>query len=114
MDNTRKKKTAVKCSFVDYLNDEYHRNCKEEINHFLDFSDQDQVIHKWRAGLILSDMSIKTICHYHKYKFGGFKKQFTKCCNAFDKHKKKVKGGHLLTLEIASKLQSDGFNVVPG
>ena len=58
---------------------------------------------------------ISTICKYHTYKFGdGFKKQFTKCCNLFGNHVKNVKGGHLVTYEIAYQLKSKGVHVVPG
>ena len=53
-----------------------------------------------------SDPAVSTVCNYHKYKFGdGFKKQFTKCCNIYEKHAKKVKGGHVMTFEIATHLK---------
>ena len=64
---------------------------------------------------MLSDLSIKTICRYHELKFGDtFKKQFTKCCNVFGKHKKKVNGGHVVTLDIAIQLKNENKDVVPG
>lgn len=117
MDNTRKRKAddaSENCSFGDSLKEECHKNFKPEIKCFLSFSEQEQVVFKWRAGLIVSDLSIKTICHYHKYKFrDSFKKQFTKCCNVYGKHSKKVKGGHPVTLDMAMQLKNENKDVVP-
>ena len=117
MYTSKKRKAPEKCSFGDDLIDECHKNkFGDELVNFLDFTDQDQITYKWRAGILISDTSMKTICHYHEYKFGddGFKKQFNKCCNVYNTHKKKVKGGHTVSLELATNLQNDGFNITPG
>ena len=41
------------------------------------------------------------------------KKQFTKCCDVFEKHKKNEKGGHVLNLDMAMDLKNKN-GVVPG
>ena len=104
---------VAECCFGCYLKENCHRNFKPENTSFLNLPEQNL---KWRAGLINETGSaISTICKYHTYKFGdGFKKQFTKCCNLFGNHVNKVKGGHLVTYEIAYQLKSKGVHVVPG
>ena len=54
---------------------------------------------------MVSDTPVTTICDYHEYKFGDkFLSKFKSvcvCANIFSKHlklKKKVKGGHAITL----------------
>ena len=97
-----------KCSFGAYLHKDCHRNFKSEIVPLLNFSEQDQILFQWRSGFNQSDPSASTICNYHKYKFGdGLEKQLTKCCNTY-KTCKKVKGGHLVTFEIAVLLKKQG------
>ena len=61
---------------------------------------------------MVPDTPVTTICDYHEYKFGDkFLSKFKSvcvCANIFSKHlklKKKVKGGHAITLQIAKKLQ---------
>ena len=107
---------SEKCSFGDNLNDGCHKKMKTGLQCFENLSDKDQSIYKWRAGIINSDVSITSICHYHEYKFGEyFKTQFNKCCNIYNKHsKKKVKGGHVISLEMAIKLKNNNYDVVPG
>ena len=79
-----------KCSFGVYLHEDCQRNFKYEIVPLLNFSEQDQIVCQWRSGYNQSDSAASTISNYHKYKFGdGFKKQFTKCCNIYEKHVKK-------------------------
>ena len=41
-------------------------------------------------------------------------RQFTKCCNVFGKHTKKVKGGHVVTVDIATELRNKNIEVIPG
>ena len=64
---------------------------------------------------MVSDVSVKTICRFHEYKFGdSLQKQFTKCCDVLEKHKKKVKGGHVMNLDMAMDLKIKNYDVVPG
>ena len=74
----------------------------------------DQYTIKWRAGI--GDCISNEICYYHIYKFDEyFKLQYTKCCNLFQKHhRRKVKGGQVITLKMAEKLREKYFSVVPG
>ena len=81
-----------KCSFGVYLHEDCHKNFKSEIIPLLNFYKQDQIVFQWKSGFSQNDPAASTICNYHKYKFGdGYKKQFTKCCNIYEKHVKKSK-----------------------
>ena len=116
MDATRKRKASDQCSFGDYIGDGCHNNKFAEGSvDFCSLTEEMQISYKWRAGILVSDTSLKTICHYHYHKFGdGFSKQNTKCCNVFNTHKKKVKGGHIVTLQLAMALKSNGLDATPG
>lgn len=79
-----------KCHFGVCLNDDFHRNFKYDIVRLLNFSEQDHIVFQWRSRFNKKDLAASLICNYHKYKFGdGFKKQFTKCCNMYEKHVQK-------------------------
>ena len=104
-----------KCSFGKHLQEDCHKNFKYEIIPLQIFAEKDQSLFNWRSGYKHNDTTAPTICNYHKYKFGdGFQKQFTKCSNIFEKHTKKVKGGHLVSLELATDLKNKGKHVIPG
>ena len=78
------------CSFGVYLHKDCYRNFKSKIVPLLNFSEQNQIVFQERSGFNQSDSAASTICNYHKYKFGdGFKKQFRKCCNIYEKNVKK-------------------------
>ena len=48
-------------------------------------------------------------------KYGAvFERNQDKCCNAFNTHKKKVKGDRIISLDTAKHLESKSFGVVPG
>ena len=104
-----------KCRFGELQEEECHRNVKPEIKCFQSLTVEDQIVLKWRAGLSECESSIETICRSHKWYFAEqFKRQFTKCCNAFGKHTKKVKGGHVVTVDIATELRNKNIEVIPG
>jgi len=74
----------------------------------------------WWAG-IGEDIANKQellICAHHKEVFhSAFEKKFPKCCNIYGKHRKRrkaVKGGHIITLNLAKKLRLEGHKVCPG
>ena len=67
---------------------------KVELNDFEILLEEEQDLVLWRAELKDKADSIKSICLHHKHLFLGsaFTKKFTKCCNIFGNHSKKVKG----------------------
>lgn len=84
-----------------------------------DFEEEFQQTLLWRAGLKEVDGKKELmICSHHKELYGSaFEKKFQKCCNIYGKHtrgKKAVKGGHVITLELAMKLKREGQDVCPG
>ena len=72
----------------------------------------------WRCGLsdhVFAAQDV-TICFHHEQVYGRvFERRVPeKCCDIFNTHKKKAKGHHVITLEIAKKLKGDGYEVKPG
>ena len=72
----------------------------------------------WRSGLLNHVFEVQnvTICVHHEQFYGRvFERRVPdKCCDVFNKHQKKAKGHHTITLEIAKKLKGDGYEVKPG
>ena len=118
--SNKRKAEADICSFGKLLKEECHKyHIPKSINNFLDLRDEDQIILKWRANLSKSD--VNTVCNFHKNKFGeAFVSKYKTaniCFDVYEKHKKgkkKTKGGHLVTLEMAKKLKEVGRNCIPG
>ena len=57
------------------------------------------------------------ICYHHLSKLGRiFEKRFTRftCCNLFKTHKRNVKGGHKISLQLATKLLDHRNDCIPG
>ena len=57
------------------------------------------------------------ICYHHLSKLGRiFEKRFTRftCCNLFKTHKRNVKGGHTISLQLATKLLDHRNDCIPG
>ena len=103
------------CSFGKFLNSECHRNLKPSITSLSEFEDHDQSILKMRAGMLITDLSILNICRYHELHYGEyFERRQTKCCDIFQKHKKKTVGSHTLSMDMAVMLQSKGYAALPG
>ena len=112
MDGSKKRKAdeADICSFGKLLKEECHKyRFPKSMNNFLELKDEDQIILKWRANIFKS--YVNTVCDFHKNKFGeAFVSKYKAaniCCDVYEKHKKKgkkkTKGGHLVTLEMAKK-----------
>ena len=113
---SRKRKSetppATRC-FRDYLNEEFYKDCfKHNITDLETLPGDNQIV-LWKDQIMVSDTFI-TICDYHKYKFvDKFVSKFKSanvCANILSKHpksKKKVKGGHVITLQMATKLQRE-------
>ena len=82
-----------------------------------DFSDEERKVLLWRGGKreCINDSEQLQICYHHIAKLGSiFEKRFTKCCNLFNIHKRQVKGGHKISLDLATKLVDGGYECVPG
>ena len=114
--DSRKRKSEAHpatCCFGDYLNEECHKDCfKHNITDLETLPGDDQIVLKRRAQIMVLDTSVTTICDYHTYKFEDkFVSKFKSanvCADIFSKHPKsktKVKGGHVITLQMATKLQ---------
>ena len=52
--------------------------------------------------------------HYEQVFGNIFEKRDGKCCAALMKHRRKVKGEQVITLQMAHQLQIKNINVVPG
>ena len=57
------------------------------------------------------------MCYHHLSKLGRiFEKRFTRftCCNSFKTHKQNVKGGHKISLQLATKRLDHRYDCIPG
>ena len=123
-EDSRKRKseaTATICCSGDYLNEECHKDrFKRNITDLETLPGDDQIVLRWRAQIMVSDTSV-TISDHHKYKFGDKSvskfKSANVCANIFSKYpksKKKVKSGHVIILQMAAKLKSEGREATTG
>ena len=73
---------------------------------------------KYTVGELGLTLLIWVIGHqryHHAWKLGiAFEKKHWQCCDLFQIHKKRVKGGHKISFDLACKLQQKSFNCVPG
>ena len=58
--------TKESCCFRKYLQEECHQKTKLEIRLFSEFTEKDETIYKWRAGLPMTEDSVTAICRYHQ------------------------------------------------
>eukprot|EP00112_Aurelia_sp_Birch-Aquarium-sp1_P016223 Seg366.9 transcript_id=Seg366.9/GoldUCD/mRNA.D3Y31 product="ARL14 effector protein" protein_id=Seg366.9/GoldUCD/D3Y31 len=84
-----------------------------------EFEEELQQTLLWRAGMkeMVENPELMICCHHKEFFGSAFEKKFQKCCNIYGKHtrgKKVVKGGHVITLEMANKLKLEGHEVCPG
>ena len=82
-----------------------------------DFLEEERKVLLWRGGKreCINDSEQLQICDHHTAKLGSiFEKKFTKCCNLFHIHKRQVKGGHKISLDLVTKLLDDGYECLPG
>ena len=90
---------------------------KTEVKKLSEFSEEDRNLFLWRAGKrnLASNCENLKICCHHEAKLGSiFEKKNTKCCNLFKVHKSCVKGGHKISLELASKLSEQDYDCIAG
>ena len=94
---------------------------KTGLKSFPDFTDEERKVLLWRGGKkeCVTDAEQLQICYHHNSKLGTiFEKRFTNCCNLFKIHKRNVnsqaKGGHKISLHLATKLVDDGYECTPG
>ena len=52
--------------------------------------------------------------HYKSFIGKTFEKKYSKYCNIFKKHAKKVKANHKITVAMAEELEMQSINVTPG
>ena len=84
-----------------------------------DFTEEERKVLLWRGGkkLCVIDADKLYICCHHLSKLGRiFEKRFMRftCCNLFKTHKRNVKGGHKISLELATKLLDHRYDCIPG
>ena len=94
----------------------WHRNLKPSTTSLSEFGEDEQTIFKMRAGIMLTDESFVNICRYYQLHLRGyFEKKQTRCCDIFQKHKKKKEVcSKNINLEMAEMLRSKGHSVVLG
>ena len=51
--------------------------------------------------------------HYEQVFGNAFERRESKCCEVLIKHHSKVKGEHVITLQMAQQLKNKNINVVP-
>ena len=82
-----------------------------------DLTEEEKKVLLWRGGRkeCVIDADKLNICYHHHSKLGTiFEKRFTKCCNLFKTHKRNVKGGHKISLQLATKLDDHGYECIVG
>ena len=52
--------------------------------------------------------------HYEQVFGNVFERRESKCCRVFMKHRHKVKGEQVITLQVVQQLNTKNINVVPG
>ena len=91
----------------------FTRNCKfKNLGHF-EKDEADPYL--WRAGLLNVKEKRMTICYIYEQVFGNvFESRESKCWGVFMKHRPKVKGEQVITLQMAQQPKTKNINVVPG
>ena len=54
------------------------------------------------------------ILHYEQVFGNVFERRESKCCAVLIKHHRKVKGGQVITLQMAQQVKTKNINVAPG
>ena len=108
--------TPPQCSFGEFMESTWHRNLKPSTTSLSEFGEDEQTIFKMRAGIMLTDESVVNICRYYQLHLRDyFEKKQTRCCDIFQKHKKKkAVCSKNINLEMAEMLRSKGHSVVLG
>ena len=84
-----------------------------------DFTEEERKVLLWRGGkkVCVTDAHKLYICYHRLSKLGRiFEKRFTRftCCNLFKTQKRNVKGGHKISLQLATKLLDHRYDCIPG
>ena len=110
-----------KCSYGLLLEQECHKlsyTRKIGLKKLADIANDTCQVLLWRAGLLHTIKDVTrdgTICLHHEFLFGSkFERKEKKCCDVFQKHKKKAVGIHKVTLHLARDLKEKGISVTPG
>ena len=111
---------GVPCDFGAFLKDLCHKTYFTKKCGFKDLKDYDpelKEVYFWRAGIFHHEDidRITKICFHHEWALGvDFEGKYTKCCNIFQNHKKKVKGGHMISLYMAKRCKNRRLTVFQG
>ena len=93
--------------------DYFTRNCR--IQNLDDFERDDADTYLWSAGLLQVEQKGMTICYIMSRCFGNvFERRESKCCAVLIKHRHKVKGEQVTTLQMTQQLKSKNINAVSG
>ena len=109
-----------KCDFGKIVNEDCHKNhftSRVGLQQLEECNGNEGEVYCWRAGIDPTDMGNRPskICYHHAWKLGiAFEKKHWQRCDLFQIHKKRVKGGHKISFDLACKLQQKSFNCVPG
>ena len=110
----------VPCSLGENLGD-CNKTCVQTtgLKSLADFTEEERKVLLWRGGkkVCVTDADKLYICYHHLSKLGRiFEKKFTRftCCNLFKTHKRNVKGGHKISLQLATKLLDHRYDCIPG
>ena len=91
----------------------FTRNCR--IKNLDDLERDKADANLWRAGLLNEKEKGVTICYIMNRSLVMFSRGGkVKCCAVLIKHRRKVKGEQVITLQMAQQLKTKNINVVPG
>ena len=80
-----------------------------------DFKRDEADAYLWRAGLLnMKGKGMNHMLHYEQVFGNVFERRESKCCGVLMKHRRKVKGEQVITLQMAQQLKTKNINVVPG
>ena len=84
-----------------------------------DFTEEERKVLLWTGGkkVCVTDADKVYMCYHHLSKLGRiFEKRFTRftCCNLFKTQKRNVKGGHRISLQLATKLLDHRYACISG
>ena len=78
-----------------------------------DFERDEADTYLWSTGLLHVEEKGMTICYIMCFS-NVFERREIKCCAVLIKHRCKVKGEQVTTLQMTQQLKSKNINVVPG
>ena len=91
----------------------FTRNCR--IKNLDDVERDESDTYLWRAGLLnVKEKGNDHMLHYQQVFRNVFKRRESKFCAILMKHRRKVKGEQVITLQMAQQLKTKNINVVLG